>query len=101
MDLTRVILGPVVTEKAERLKIGQKRTYTLRISPHATKVDVQHALERFYDVEVEKIRIIPVRSKHRLFGRGASMEKRHAGKKALVTLTSKSRVLDITSFKTL
>jgi len=97
MDLSRVILGPLVTEKAERLK-GQ-RTYTLRVHPHATKIDVKAALRKFYDVEAESVRVMRVISKTRSF-RGGVMQKRNPFKKILVTLTPQSKPLDIASFKT-
>jgi len=104
MDLSRVIVGPVVTEKAERLKAGSgsgAHTYTLRVSPDATKVDVRNALEMFYDVEVSSVRIIKTQAKTRDLGAGRSMEKRHAFKKALVTLGKKSKPLDISAFQTI
>ncbi|MFA7682517.1 MAG: 50S ribosomal protein L23 [Candidatus Peribacteraceae bacterium] len=98
MDLTRVILGAVVTEKAERLK--SQRTYTLRVAQQATKVDVVAALKRYYDVEVKSVRVMRVISKVRPFGRGGMMQKRHPYKKVCVTLAPKSKVLDIATFKT-
>ena len=100
MDLTRIILGPVVTEKAERQKAEARRTYTILVAPHATKVDIAHALERFYDVDVTSVRIAWVRPKRRTLGAG-TMEKRHRHKKALVTLAPKSKALDLASFKTI
>ena len=51
MDLTRVIIGPITTEKSERLKAKDNRVVTLRVSPDATKIDVKSALKRFYDVD--------------------------------------------------
>jgi len=99
MDLSRVILGQVVTEKAENLK--GRRTYTLRVDQHATKIDVKHALKQFYDVDVTHVRVMCTRPKTRAVpALGGTMEKRHRMKKALVTLAPKSKVLDITSFKT-
>jgi large subunit ribosomal protein L23 len=98
MDLTHVIVGPVLTEKSERLK--GLRTYTLKVALQATKVDVARALERYYDVEVTSVRVSHVRSKTRLFGKGHLMEKRRSFKKALVTLAPKSKALDLASFKT-
>ncbi|MDD4319147.1 MAG: 50S ribosomal protein L23 [Candidatus Peribacteraceae bacterium] len=98
MDLSRIILGPVVTEKAERLKAAERHTHTIIVAPHATKIDVQKALERFYSVEVESVRIVKVRPKTRVLGNGKTMEKRHAAKKALVTLAKKSKQLDLASF---
>lgn len=98
MDLTSVIVGPVLTEKAERLKVA--RTYTLRVRQGATKVEVCQALKKLYDVDVEGVRVIPVRPKRRLLGSGRVMEKRHPWRKALVTLREGSRPLDLASFRT-
>ena len=42
MDLSRVIIGPIVTEKAERLKAGQKVVVT-PAEGTATKISVQKA----------------------------------------------------------
>ncbi len=97
MDLSRVIIGQVVTEKAEGLK--SQRTYTLRIAPKATKVDVKAALKKYYDVEATSVRVMRVSAKSRRF-RGGVMEKRHPFKKVMVTLESKSKPLDIATFKT-
>lgn len=98
MDLTTVIVGPVVTEKAECLKAA--RTHTLRVAPGATKVEVRQALKKLYDVDVRGVRVFPVRPKRRVLGSGRVMEKRHRWKKALVTLREGSRALDLTSFRT-
>lgn len=99
MDLTHVILGPVVTEKAERLKAaGPRHTYTFLVNQNATKVDVRNALHRYYEVEVESVRVMRTRAKTRTAGDGRAMEKRHAAKKVLVTLRPKSKPLDIASF---
>lgn len=104
MDLSRVIIGPVVTEKAERIKAasGQdssRHTHTLRVAPWATKVDVKNSLKTFFDVDVAAVRIIKTQAKRRDLGAGKTMEKRHAYKKAMVTLTPKSKALDISDFQ--
>lgn len=98
MDLTNVILGEVVTEKAERLKI--RKVAMLRVHPQATKVDIASALRLHFGVQPLSIRITKVRSKSRIIGRGRSIEKRRAGKRALVTLSPKSKALDLTKFQT-
>lgn len=96
MDLSRVILGSVVTEKAERLKTG--RSYTLTVSPAATKVDVQNALKQFYGVEATSVRTMRTPGKARLIGRGRVFTKRHPSKKVIVTLAKDSKALDLTHF---
>ena len=63
MDLSRVIVGPIVTEKSERLKAGTHRTYTMHIASEATKVDVKNALKRHYELDVTSVRVIWVRAR--------------------------------------
>ena len=97
MILSSVIIGPVSTEKAERLKM--QNTYILRVRPEATKVDVKNALRTFYDVEVRSIRVLRVGPKRRLLGQGKVMEKRHRSKRMIVALTKKSKALDLSTFR--
>lgn len=96
MDISRVIIGSIVTEKAERLK-GQK-VYTLRVAADATKIDVRKALKRFYDVDVSSVRSMRTTTKTRAMGRGFIV-KRKPFKKVLVTLAEGSKQLDISAFK--
>jgi len=98
MDLSRVIIGPIVTEKAERLKTN--RVYTLHVDPRATKVDIKAAMRKYYDVDVASVRVVRVGPKFRSFGRGGVMRKRHPMKKVLVALVPKSKPLDIATLKT-
>lgn len=103
MDLSKVIIAPVVTEKAERLKAGSGpkavHTHTLHVASWATKVDVKNSLKTFYDVDVVAVRIIKTQAKRRDLGAGKIMEKRHAFKKAMITLSSKSKALDVSAFQ--
>ena len=110
MDISRVIIGPVVTEKAERLKAGvpskasaksgeTKRMHTLWVAPKATKIEVRNALRRFYGVEASSVRILNVRPKTRMISAHVEMEKRHAGRKAIVTLAKDSKALDLAAFQ--
>lgn len=97
MDISTVILGPVVTEKAERQKAIN--TYVIRVAKGATKIDVKNALRRFYDVEVESIRMLRTVPKRRSLGYH-TMEKRHSAKHAIVRLGKKSKSLDLSAIKT-
>lgn len=97
MELTRIILGPVTTEKSELQK--EKRTYTLRVAPEATKIDVKNALRKYYDVDAVSVRVMRIGPKKRVIGAGKVMVKRKPWKKMLVTLSSKSKALDLVQFK--
>ena len=98
MELSQIILGQIVTEKSERQKNALK-TYTLKVNPQATKIDVKNALKKFYDIDAVSVRVMRVGPKSRAYGRGNTMEKRHRFKKALVTISAKSKALDIANFK--
>jgi ribosomal protein L23 len=97
MDLSRAILGPVLTEKAERQKLA--RTYTLRVDQNANKIDIQNALRMYYGVEVQSIRVLRVRPKTRNVGMGKQMEKRHRSKRMIVTITKDSPTLDLVKLR--
>ncbi|MDD5103556.1 MAG: 50S ribosomal protein L23 [Candidatus Peribacteraceae bacterium] len=99
MHYSRQILGPVVTEKSERLKAADRHVYTLWVDKSATKVDVKSALEHFYDIDVASVRVMRTLSKRRSFGAAQTMVKRAAMKKVMVTLKPKSKPLDLVSFK--
>lgn len=94
MDTSSVILGNLVTEKSERLKEG--RIYTLRVAPKATKVQVLQALKSLYGVEPTSIRMVRSPAKKRK-GPSGPVTKRRAHKKAIVTLSEKSKALDLAS----
>ncbi len=97
MELSRIILGPVVTEKAERMK--QIRSYTLQVRNEATKIDVKAALKKFYEVDVASIRVMRTPTKTRALGAGKVMTKRQPTKRMIITLTDKSSALDFSKFK--
>lgn len=97
MELSRAIISSIITEKAERIK--QDRSYTLKVQPAASKIDVKKALEKFFDVEVTSVRVMRVRPKMRAVGAGRTLTKRHAFKKMVVTLSEKSKALDLANFK--
>jgi large subunit ribosomal protein L23 len=97
MHLSSIIIGPVVTEKAERLKT--MGTYTIRVHPVATKVDVKNALRKYYDVEVASIRTLRTRPKTRTGQKGGTIEKRHRSKRMIIRLAKKSKALDLMHFQ--
>lgn len=96
MLLTSIILGPVITEKAELLKAAN--TYVIKVHPQATKIDVKNALKKFYDVDVASIRVLHTVPKRRAVSQHMSIEKRHRSKRMIVRLGKKSKSLDLSTF---
>jgi large subunit ribosomal protein L23 len=54
MDPYKVIVKPVVTEKAVSL-IERENKLTFVVDKRATKQDIKRAVEAMFDVEVEKV----------------------------------------------
>lgn len=78
----RVLLRPVVSEKAVFLETGG--TYTFAVKPGANKTLVKQAVKEAYGVMPVSVRVINVEGKDVRFGRSSG--KRSDWKKAIVTL---------------
>lgn len=98
MLTSSVIIAPVVTEKAERLKASG--TYVVKVHQDATKIDVKNAFRKHFDVEIASIRVLRTVPKRRVIGQGAVMEKRHRSKRMIIRLAKGSKAIDFTSFRT-
>ena len=97
MQLTNVLIAPIVTEKSTAAQSSSK--YTFRVHLAATKVEIAKAVNKAYGVTVTSVNVIPVRKKERLVGRGKTITKRHTSKKAIVTVKAKQSI-DFNKIKT-
>jgi len=77
-----VLLAPVVSEKSYSLI--EDRKYSFRVHPDAHKTQVRQAVEELFDVKVQAVNIIQVRSKPKR--RGLVRGRRPGWKKAIVQL---------------
>ena len=80
MEPSQVIIRPVVSEKSYVLAAAGK--YTFRIHPDAHKTQVRQAIEELFDVHVEEVRTLSVKSKPKR--RGTSRGRTRSWKKAIV-----------------
>lgn len=79
-----VLIEPILTEKANRLR--EENKYTFRVSPLATKYEVSDAVRRLFNVKVLDCTTMNVRGKEkRLRGRPG---KTSSYKKAIVKLAA-------------
>ncbi|EGL54789.1 MULTISPECIES: 50S ribosomal protein L23 [Methylophaga] len=81
--LTKIILGPVVAEKASRVAENNNQV-VLKVLPNANKVEIKQAVETLFDVKVAAVTTTNVKGKVKRTGR--VMGKRSDWKKAYVTL---------------
>lgn len=85
-----IVLRPVITE--ESMQGIALNKYTFQVAKGANKVEIAQAVEKLFGVEVEKVNTINVRGKLRRQGRYEGYTA--SWKKAIVTLTEKSKKID-------
>jgi large subunit ribosomal protein L23 len=87
--LIEILIRPILTEKM--LKMQEKRSkYAFVVSEESNKIEIQHAVEKKFDVTVNSVRTINVKGKSKQMNtrRGITHGKRADLKKAIVTLKS-------------
>jgi large subunit ribosomal protein L23 len=87
--LTKVILGPVVAEKASRVAENHNQV-VLKVLPDANKAEIKQAVEMLFEAKVESVTTANVKGKTKRTGR--TMGKRSDWKKAYVTLAEGSDI---------
>ena len=85
-----VILKPVITETS--MDDAQNKKYTFKVAVDTNKTQVKLAVEEIFGVEVEKVNIMNVNGKMKRMGR--FIGRTAASKKAIVTLTEKSKEIE-------
>jgi large subunit ribosomal protein L23 len=81
--LMKVLLSPLVSEKSS-IVADNNGQYTFRVCTDATKLEVAKAVEKLFEVEVERVQVMNVKGKQKNFGRIKG--KRSDWKKAYVRL---------------
>ena len=85
-----IILRPIITEES-MAGIADKK-YTFKVAKDANKAEIAAAVEKLFDVEVSKVNTINVKGKLRRYGRYEGYKA--SWKKAVVTLTEKSKNIE-------
>ena len=84
MDRYRdIIKAPIVTEKSLELS-REHNTFVFSVDPRASKIEIKEAIEKLFNVHVESLRTITIKTKKKRVGRYTGLTNR--GKKAIVTL---------------
>jgi large subunit ribosomal protein L23 len=85
-----VILKPVISERS--MDEAANKKYTFKVATSANKTQVKHALEEIFGVEVKQVNILNVQGKVKR--QGKNVGRTAASKKAIVTLTAKSKEIE-------
>lgn len=85
-----IILKPVISERS--MDDAANKKYTFKVATSANKTQVKHAVEEIFGVDVEKVNIMNVKGKVKRVGK--SLGRTSDSKKAIVTLTEKSKEIE-------
>ena len=85
-----IILTPVISEQS--MDVAADKKYTFKVATDANKTQVKVAIEEIFGVEVAKVNIMNYDGKVKRMGRYEG--RRVAYKKAIVTLTEKSKEIE-------
>ena len=77
-----IIVKPILTEKTHLMM--NERKYVFEVNPLANKGQIKEAVEKIFDVKVEKVNVINMKPKPKR--RGIYRGKSRRWKKAIVTL---------------
>ncbi|MEW6271371.1 MAG: 50S ribosomal protein L23 [Thermodesulfobacteriota bacterium] len=86
---SQIIRSPLITEKGTLVN-EQANQVLFKVARDANKVEIQQAVEQFFNVKVVKVRTVNVLGKTRRVGR--SFGRRSDWKKAYVTLAEGQRI---------
>lgn len=87
-----IIKKPVVTEAS--MAATADRQYTFVVDKHATKNEIAKAVEKIFEVKVEKVNTMNYDGKKKRMGAGRP-GKRADWKKAIVKLTEDSKTIEL------
>jgi len=83
-EIYQVIKRPIVTEKSNTLNQSFNQV-VLEVDWSATKSEIKSAVEKLFNVKVDKVRTVRIAGKRRNYGR-KRVQRQSAYKKAIVTL---------------
>jgi large subunit ribosomal protein L23 len=85
----KVLLSPVVSEKSS-IVADANRQYTFRVATDASKREIAKAVEKMFDVKVDRVQVVNVKGKNKRFG--AIQGRRSDWRKAYVRLMPGSEI---------
>ena len=91
MEARDVIKRPVITERSMDLTADKK--YTFEVDVKANKTEVKDAIEKIFDVKVEKVNIQNYKGKFKRVGRYSGLTNRR--RKAIIKLTTDSKEIEL------
>ncbi len=89
MNLSQVLLSPMVTEKSTLLQ--ERGKYVFEVSPDATKQEIARAVAKTFNVTVLAVNTMNISGKRKRFGRRQLVQQSDYAK-AIVTLKTGDKI---------
>ncbi|MBU0709075.1 50S ribosomal protein L23 [Patescibacteria group bacterium] len=90
MNITQVIIRPVITEKSA-MRVAENQ-YTFEVHRNATKRDIAKAVGNKFNVEVYDAKVINRRGKKRRFGPSRREKFSPSKRFAIITINPKQKI---------
>lgn len=86
-----IILKPIVTERS--MMQAEEKKYTFKVSRDANKYQIKDAIEKIFDVKVEKVSVMNMQGKIKRMGRNQG--RTASWKKAIIKLKPESKEIKL------
>ena len=86
-----IIIKPVITEQS--MEATEDKKYVFKVATDANKTEIKNAIDKIFDVKVEKVNTIRMEGKEKRQG-AAPAGRRASYKKAMVKLTADSKTIE-------
>ena len=86
-----IIIKPVITEQS--MEATEDKKYVFKVATDANKTEIKKAIEKIFDVKVEKVNTIRMEGKEKRQGADPA-GRRASWKKAMVKLTADSKTIE-------
>jgi large subunit ribosomal protein L23 len=91
MRYSEIIIRPILTEKSYAgMSAETNQIFTFEVARDANKLQVKEAVEKLFEVKVERVNIVNVKPKTKRVGKYTGKTNRI--KKAIVKLTADSKI---------
>ena len=87
-----IIIKPVITEQS--MEATEDKKYVFKVATDANNTEIKKAIEKIFDVKVEKVNTIRMEGKEKRQG-AAPAGRRASYKKAMVKLTADSKTIEL------
>jgi len=90
MEISRVIIGPVISEKS--MSATARNSYTFLVNQDASKKEIAAAVEDQFKVDVLDVRVVNLKGKKVRFGKKRIAGQRSDKRKAIVIIKPDQKI---------